>query len=98
MKKIETTVSLLRTGQKVDFGEGKARGKVKSIKVRVELEDGSVVLTDNWSSVTVIEEESEVCPNGQPWGTECREIDPCEMCQQDIDEEGDLIEASMGLR
>ncbi len=97
-KRIETSVSLLRTGQKVDFGEGKAQGTIRSIKVRIELEGGMVILRDHWAAVTVIDDDPELCPNGQPWGTECREIDPCEMCQQDLDEEGDKIEASMGLR
>lgn len=41
--------------------------------------------------------DTELCPNGQS-REECREIDPCEMCQQDIDAEGDMIEISMGLR
>jgi hypothetical protein len=39
----------------------------------------------------------ELCPNGQP-RPECSESDPCEPCWQDQQEEGDAIEASMGLR
>ncbi|WP_340375854.1 hypothetical protein U5640_12295 [Streptomyces sp. SS7] len=39
----------------------------------------------------------ELCPNGQP-SPECSESDPCEPCWQDQQEEGDAIEASMGLR
>lgn len=97
MKKTQITVSTLRTGQKADFGDGKARGKVKSIKVRIELEDGSVVLANNWTGVTVIEDDEDLCPNGQS-RSECSEIDPCEMCWQDQNEEGDMIEESMGLR
>lgn len=37
------------------------------------------------------------CPNGNT-APECTEIDPCEPCAQDADEEGDRIEQSMGLR
>jgi hypothetical protein len=37
------------------------------------------------------------CPNGQN-RRECSEIDPCEMCWQDQQDEGDMIEESMGLR
>ncbi|MFM9477326.1 MULTISPECIES: hypothetical protein [Streptomyces] len=39
----------------------------------------------------------ELCPNGQP-RPECSESDPCEPCWQDQQEEGDAIEASMGMR
>ncbi|MFK0179628.1 hypothetical protein ACIQVR_27080 [Streptomyces xanthochromogenes] len=39
----------------------------------------------------------ELCSNGQP-RPECSESDPCEPCWQDQQEEGDAIEASMGLR
>ncbi len=39
----------------------------------------------------------DLCSNGQS-RPECREIDPCEACQQDIDAWGDMIEESMGLR
>ncbi|MFB7594624.1 hypothetical protein [Streptomyces sp. NPDC056160] len=39
----------------------------------------------------------ELCPNGQP-RPECSESDPCESCWQDQQDEGDAIEASMGLR
>ncbi|WP_327357771.1 hypothetical protein [Streptomyces sp. NBC_01304] len=39
----------------------------------------------------------ELCPNGQP-RLECSESDPCEPCWQDQQPEGDVIEASMGLR
>lgn len=38
----------------------------------------------------------ELCPNGQP-RPECSESDPCEPCWQYQQEEGDAIEASMGL-
>ncbi|WP_212747233.1 hypothetical protein [Streptomyces montanus] len=38
----------------------------------------------------------ELCANGQP-RSECSETDPCEPCWQDQQEEGDAIEASMGL-
>ncbi|MFH8257894.1 hypothetical protein [Streptomyces roseolus] len=37
------------------------------------------------------------CPNGNK-APECTEIDPCEACAQDEDEEAARIEASMGLR
>lgn len=37
------------------------------------------------------------CPNGQTY-PECSEIDPCEPCWQDQQEEADMIEESMGLR
>ena len=49
-------------------------------------------------SLTVIAESQVTrCDNGQT-PQECTEIDPCEACQQDADEEGDKIEESMGLR
>lgn len=38
----------------------------------------------------------ELCPNGQA-RTECTELDPCETCWQDSQDEGDAIEASMWL-
>ncbi|MFB7836178.1 hypothetical protein [Streptomyces sp. NPDC056056] len=42
------------------------------------------------------EDDGLTCPNGnQP--PECTEIDPCEACAQDEDEEAAMIEASMGL-
>jgi hypothetical protein len=40
---------------------------------------------------------AEPCPNGQP-RSECTEIDPCESCWQDQQDEGDAIEITMGLR
>lgn len=86
MKKTLITVSTLRTGQMVDFGEGRPTGKVKSIKVRVELEDGTTVYVDNWTGVHLLTEDEDLCPNGQN-SSECREIDPCEMCWQDANEE-----------
>jgi hypothetical protein len=42
-------------------------------------------------------DDPELCPNGQG-RRECTEIDPCESCYQDDQEEGDMIERSMGLR
>lgn len=43
-----------------------------------------------------LEREVELCPNGQG-PDECSEIDPCESCWQDEQDEGDMIEESMGL-
>lgn len=96
-KTTQTVVAMLRTGQKVDFGEGRARGTVKSIQALVLLEDGSQVKIDLHRMVEITTEDSDLCPNGQDM-TECGETDPCEMCWQDQNEEGDRIEASMGLR
>ncbi|WP_330342633.1 hypothetical protein [Streptomyces sp. NBC_00557] len=48
-----------------------------------------LVLLDQQDGVT--------CPNGNR-PPECTEIDPCEACAQDADAEGEMIEASMGLR
>ncbi len=42
-------------------------------------------------------EDENLCPNGQD-RQECTEIDPCESCYQDSQDEGDEIEESMGLR
>lgn len=44
-----------------------------------------------------LERVVELCPNGQD-PDECSEIDPCESCWQDQQDEGDVIEESMGLR
>jgi hypothetical protein len=96
-KIIRTSAPLLRTGQTFKFGEDK-QGVVRTLRILVTLEDGSEVFLPLHAAVDVIDDDPELCPNGQPWGTECKEIDPCEMCQQDLDEEGDKIEASMGLR
>lgn len=97
-KTTQTVVSLLRKGLQVDFGEGRARGTVKSIQALVVLEDGSQVKIDLHRAVNVITKDDEdLCPNGQDM-TECGETDPCEMCWQDQNEEGDAIEESMGLR
>lgn len=38
-----------------------------------------------------------LCENGQD-RSECTEIDPCETCEQDLQDEAEKIERSMGLR
>ncbi|MDF3303070.1 hypothetical protein [Streptomyces tropicalis] len=43
------------------------------------------------------EDDGLMCPNSNR-PPECTEIDPCEACAQDEDEEAAMIEASMGLR
>ncbi|MFE8941164.1 hypothetical protein ACFYNX_27280 [Streptomyces sp. NPDC007872] len=42
------------------------------------------------------EDDGLTCPNGNQ-SPECTEIDPCEACAQDADQEATMIEASMGL-
>lgn len=98
-KKITDSVAtLVRRGQETSFDGGITWGRVKSVQVLVVMEDGTKKAVGLGRLVHIREDDPELCPNGQPIGTECREIDPCEMCQQDLDAEGDRIEASMGLR
>lgn len=97
-KIIENVATLVRTGQEASFDGGVTWGRVKSVQALVVMEDGTKKAVRLSSLVHVREDDPELCPNGQELGTECREIDPCEMCQQDLDSEGDRIEASMGLR
>lgn len=96
-KTTQNVVALVRSGQDISFGEGNASGRVKSIKALITMEDGSEVVTELHRSVEIVTPDEHLCPNGQD-EIECREIDPCEMCQQDQDAEGDMIEISMGLR
>lgn len=99
MKKIITQAAVsLRPGQEVSLDGGITWGRVKHVQALVVMEDDTKRSVRPTSVAMIREDDPELCPNGQPIGTECREIDPCEMCQQDLDEEGDKIEASMGLR
>lgn len=43
-----------------------------------------------------VKDDEDTCPNGQD-RDECSETDPCESCWQDQQEEGDMIEESMGF-
>jgi hypothetical protein len=96
-KIIESVATLVRKGQEASFDGGVTWGRVKSVQALVVMADGTKKTVSLSSLVHIREDDPELCPNGQDLGTECREIDPCESCQQDIDEEGDRIEASMGL-
>ena len=88
----------LKHSDHVVFPDGTVR-KVVSVHMRIAFEDGHQIRARLNDTIEVaVPEPVELCPNGQPYGSECREIDPCEACWQDQQEEGDEIERSMGLR
>lgn len=60
------------------------------------LEDGEWRIYRDWTWEPPRVDDPDLCPNGQRY-PECTETDPCESCWQDDNEEGDMIERSMGL-
>lgn len=74
------------------------RHKVTGVTVQIHVAEGQPISGPlNLMVDVVVPDEEDLCPNGQD-GTECREIDPCEMCWQDQQDEGDEIEESMDIR